>query len=79
MNETKNAIIALLKAEIFRFNQCAAKGLDCSHIIDRISVYEDILNTVYDCDVIFSYRKNGEYSFDSYSRKKSKFVALSDI
>lgn len=79
MFESKKSIIHLLLKEILRFNQCAAKGLDCSHNISRLDVYETILNSVYDCDVIFSYRQNGEYSFACYSRKRSRFVEIGSL
>lgn len=79
MFESKKAIIQLLIKEVYRFNQCAAKGLDCSHNISRIDVYEKILNTVFDCDLIFSYGQNGSYSFACYSRKRGKFISLESI
>lgn len=85
MNETKTAIKKLLAKEVEDFKKCAEKGLDCTYFADRLDVYERILNTVYNCDLIFSYKICGAldsssvWSFGCCSRKDSKFIPIEKI
>ena len=85
MNETKIAIIKLLSKEVEDFKKCAEKGLDCTYFVERLNVYERILNTVYNCDLIFTYKirdilnSRSVWSFACYSRKVSKFIAIEKI
>lgn len=86
MNETKTAIKKLLAKEVEDFKKCAEKGLDCTYFADRLDVYERILNTVYNCDLIFSYKIHSAlddscdvWSFGCYSRKESKFIPIEKI